>query len=64
MGASDFRQEISTFLASDNYKGLTLDIEGFAQEAQPGYRALIAELAADLHQRNQKLYLSVPGRQS
>ena len=55
-----FRQEMSTFLASDNYKGLTLDIEGFPQEAQPGYRALIAELAGDLHQRNQKLYLSVP----
>jgi cellulose synthase/poly-beta-1,6-N-acetylglucosamine synthase-like glycosyltransferase/peptidoglycan/xylan/chitin deacetylase (PgdA/CDA1 family)/spore germination protein YaaH len=55
-----FRREISTFLASDNYKGLTLDIEGFDQEAQPGYRALIAELASDLHQRNQKLYLSVP----
>jgi cellulose synthase/poly-beta-1,6-N-acetylglucosamine synthase-like glycosyltransferase/peptidoglycan/xylan/chitin deacetylase (PgdA/CDA1 family) len=59
-GRARFRQEISTFLASDNYKGLTLDIEGFDQEAQPGYRALIAELAADLHQRNQKLYLSVP----
>jgi cellulose synthase/poly-beta-1,6-N-acetylglucosamine synthase-like glycosyltransferase/peptidoglycan/xylan/chitin deacetylase (PgdA/CDA1 family) len=55
-----FRQEIGTFLTSDNYKGLTLDIEGFATEAQPGYRALIAELANDLHQRNQKLYLSVP----
>ncbi len=51
---------ISTFLASDNYKGLTLDIEGFDQKAQPGYRALIADLASDLHQRNQKLYLSVP----
>jgi len=59
-GRERFRQEISTFLASDNYKGLTIDIEGFDQEAQPGYRTLIAELASDLHQRNQKLYLSVP----
>ncbi len=59
-GRDRFRQEISTFLASDNYKGLTLDIEGFDQEAQPGYRALIADLASYLHQRNQKLYLSVP----
>ena len=59
-GRERFRQEIATFLASDNYKGLTLDIEGFNQEAQPGYRALITELASDLHQRNQKLYLSVP----
>jgi len=55
-----FRRELSMFLASDNYKGLTLDIEGFDQEAQPGYRALIAELSSDLHQRSQKLYLSVP----
>ena len=59
-GRERFRQEVSLFLASDNYKGLTLDIEGFAPEAQPGYRALIAELASDLHQHNQKLYLSVP----
>ena len=57
-GREHFRQELGTFLASDNYKGLTLDIEGFPQEAQPGYRALIAELASDLHQHNQKLYLS------
>jgi cellulose synthase/poly-beta-1,6-N-acetylglucosamine synthase-like glycosyltransferase/peptidoglycan/xylan/chitin deacetylase (PgdA/CDA1 family)/spore germination protein YaaH len=59
-GREQFRREIITFLASDNYKGLTLDIEGFGEEAQPGYRALIAELASDLHQHNQKLYLSVP----
>jgi len=55
-----FRHEIMTFLASDNYKGLTLDLESFPQEAQPGYRALVAELASDLHQQNKKLYLSVP----
>jgi peptidoglycan/xylan/chitin deacetylase (PgdA/CDA1 family)/spore germination protein YaaH len=59
-GRERFRQEISAFLASDNYKGLTLDIEAIPLEAQPGYRALVAELASDLHQRNQKLYLSVP----
>jgi peptidoglycan-N-acetylglucosamine deacetylase len=59
-GRDRFRREMSIFLASDNYKGLTLDIEGFDQAAQPGYRALITELASDLHQRNQKLYLSVP----
>jgi cellulose synthase/poly-beta-1,6-N-acetylglucosamine synthase-like glycosyltransferase/peptidoglycan/xylan/chitin deacetylase (PgdA/CDA1 family)/spore germination protein YaaH len=55
-----FRQEVGLFLASDSYKGLTLDIEAIAPEAQPGYRALISELAGDLHQHNQKLYLSVP----
>jgi len=59
-GREHFREEIRQFLSSDNYKGLTLDLEAFGEEAQPGYRALVAELASDLHQRNQKLYLSVP----
>jgi cellulose synthase/poly-beta-1,6-N-acetylglucosamine synthase-like glycosyltransferase/peptidoglycan/xylan/chitin deacetylase (PgdA/CDA1 family)/spore germination protein YaaH len=63
-GRQRFRQEIAAFLASDNYKGITLDIEGFPQEAQPGYRALISELAGDLHQHNQKLYISVPSANS
>ena len=55
-----FRQEIGAFLASDNYKGLTLDLEVISKDSQPGYRALVAELASDLHQRNQKLYICVP----
>jgi cellulose synthase/poly-beta-1,6-N-acetylglucosamine synthase-like glycosyltransferase/spore germination protein YaaH/peptidoglycan/xylan/chitin deacetylase (PgdA/CDA1 family) len=63
-GRTRFRHEIGVFLSSDNYKGLTLDIEGFPEEAQSGYRTLIAELAGDLHQRNQKLYLSVPSANS
>jgi cellulose synthase/poly-beta-1,6-N-acetylglucosamine synthase-like glycosyltransferase/spore germination protein YaaH/peptidoglycan/xylan/chitin deacetylase (PgdA/CDA1 family) len=63
-GRQRFRQEIAAFLASDNYKGITLDIEGFPEEEQPGYRALISELATDLHQHNQKLYISVPSANS
>jgi cellulose synthase/poly-beta-1,6-N-acetylglucosamine synthase-like glycosyltransferase/peptidoglycan/xylan/chitin deacetylase (PgdA/CDA1 family)/spore germination protein YaaH len=59
-GRERFRQEIGEFLDSDNYKGLTLDLEAFGDKSQPGYRALISELAADLHQRNRKLYVSVP----
>ena len=59
-GRERFRQELGMFLGSNNYKGLTLDLEAFGDQAQPGYRALIAELASDLHQRNMKLYLSVP----
>ena len=55
-----FRQEIGIFLSSDKYRGLTLDLEGFPLSAQPGYRSLVAELAADLHTRGMKLYLSVP----
>lgn len=55
-----FRQEIATFLASDKYRGLTLDLEGFPQKDQPGYKALIAELSSDLHAKGMKLYISVP----
>jgi cellulose synthase/poly-beta-1,6-N-acetylglucosamine synthase-like glycosyltransferase/peptidoglycan/xylan/chitin deacetylase (PgdA/CDA1 family)/spore germination protein YaaH len=59
-GRDRFLQQLNAFLASDNYRGLTVDIEAIPLEAQPGYRALIAELSSSLHQRNQKLYLSVP----
>lgn len=55
-----FRNEILAFLASDRYRGLTLDLEGFPFESQPGYRALIRDLGQDLHARNMKLYVSVP----
>ncbi len=55
-----FRQEIAIFLASDKYRGLTLDFEGFPLSAQAGYRSLVAELSGDLHAKGMKLYLSVP----
>jgi cellulose synthase/poly-beta-1,6-N-acetylglucosamine synthase-like glycosyltransferase/spore germination protein YaaH/peptidoglycan/xylan/chitin deacetylase (PgdA/CDA1 family) len=55
-----FRQEIEIFLSGDKYRGLTLDFEGFPLSAQAGYKSLVAELAADLHTRGMKLYLSVP----
>ena len=55
-----FRMEIMAFLATDKYTGLTLDLEGFPLAAQPGYKLLISELAADLHSRGLKLYISVP----
>ena len=59
-GRKRFREELAIFLSSDKFKGLTLDFEGFALSGQPGYKALVAELAADLHARGMKLYLSVP----
>ena len=55
-----FRQEMAAFLASDNYRGITLDFEDFPETAQPGYRSLIQELASDLHARGMKLYVAVP----
>ena len=55
-----FRQELLTFLATNNYRGMTLDIEGFPPQAQRGYRAMVQELANDLHARGLKLFVSVP----
>ena len=57
---ANFRQQIMLFLGSDKYRGLSLDIEGFAGTAQPGFRALVTELEADLHARRLKLYVNVP----
>jgi len=54
------RQQLLTFLASDNYKGINLDFESIPTNSQPGYRAFIAELYQDLHSRGLKLHLSVP----
>ncbi len=54
-----FRREIELFLTSDKYRGLTLDLEEFPLSAQPGYRALIEELATDLHAKGMKLYIAV-----
>jgi len=55
-----FRQEIAKFLASDKYRGITLDFEAFPLSSQPGYRSLIEELSGDLHAKGMKLYVSVP----
>ncbi len=55
-----FRQEVAAFLASNAYRGVTLDIEGYPEDSQAGYRALVEELAQDLHSRGQKLFVSVP----
>ena len=55
-----FRQQIELFLASDRYKGLTLDFEGFPRSAQPGFRQLVDELHADLQSKGMKLQVAVP----
>src|SRR5205085_6165872 len=46
-----FRQEMLAFLATDKYRGVSLDFEAFPATAQPGYRALVTELGHDLHAR-------------
>jgi peptidoglycan-N-acetylglucosamine deacetylase len=55
-----FRSQLLLFLASDHFKGATLDFEEIPAKAQPGFRALIAELGQDLHARGMKLYVNVP----
>ena len=55
-----FRAEVLTFLSSDQYKGLTLDIEAFPETSRDDYHALVSELAADLHAKGWKLYIAVP----
>jgi cellulose synthase/poly-beta-1,6-N-acetylglucosamine synthase-like glycosyltransferase/spore germination protein YaaH/peptidoglycan/xylan/chitin deacetylase (PgdA/CDA1 family) len=59
---ANLRRQLLTFLESDRYRGLTLDLEAFPRAAQPGYRALLAELEEDLHSRGLKLYVAVPAR--
>src|SRR6185369_5404119 len=55
-----FRSEVARFLATDKYHGLMIDFEEFREKAQPGDRAVLAELSADLHAKGMKLYVSVP----
>ncbi len=52
----------AAFLANDKYHGLMVDFETFPRNAQPGYLALLKELAGDLHSNGMKLYVSVQAR--
>ncbi|MFB3917935.1 MAG: glycosyltransferase [Terriglobales bacterium] len=54
------RQQLASFLSSDNYRGTIVDLEGFGASLQPGYEALLTELEQDLHSRGMKLYVAVP----
>src|ERR1035438_1004019 len=55
-----FRSELMSFLATDQYKGITLDIEAFPESSQNDYHALVQELYDDLHAKGLKLYIAVP----
>jgi cellulose synthase/poly-beta-1,6-N-acetylglucosamine synthase-like glycosyltransferase/spore germination protein YaaH/peptidoglycan/xylan/chitin deacetylase (PgdA/CDA1 family) len=59
---AQFRKQVDTFLATDHYRGLTLDFEDFPVDAMPGYLALVNELAQDMHAAGKKLYLAVPAK--
>jgi hypothetical protein len=55
-----FRNELLTFLETDQYKGLTLDIEAFPDGSRGDYKQLVKELYGDLQSRGLKLYIAVP----
>jgi cellulose synthase/poly-beta-1,6-N-acetylglucosamine synthase-like glycosyltransferase/peptidoglycan/xylan/chitin deacetylase (PgdA/CDA1 family) len=55
-----FRNELMTFLATDQYRGITLDIEAFPETSRGDYKTLVQELYGDLHARGLRLYIAVP----
>ncbi len=55
-----FRSELLAFLATDQYKGVTLDIEAFPDSSRTDYLTLVEELYGDLHTKGLKLYIAVP----
>lgn len=59
---ANFRRQVASFLATDRYRGLMIDFETLARNAQPGYLALLKELSGDLHAKGMKLYVSVQAR--
>ena len=60
-GRANFRRQLLRFLATDkNFRGVSIDFEDFPRSSQPGFNALIAELAADLHAKGMKIFINVP----
>jgi cellulose synthase/poly-beta-1,6-N-acetylglucosamine synthase-like glycosyltransferase/peptidoglycan/xylan/chitin deacetylase (PgdA/CDA1 family)/spore germination protein YaaH len=53
--------ELNRFLAANpTYRGISLDFEDVPDNAQAGYRALMAELYQDFTQKNLRLYINTP----
>ncbi len=58
---SSFVVLMMAFLSAyPRYRGLSMDIEAIPTDAQPGYRQLIADLYAQMHPKNLRLYINVP----
>jgi cellulose synthase/poly-beta-1,6-N-acetylglucosamine synthase-like glycosyltransferase/peptidoglycan/xylan/chitin deacetylase (PgdA/CDA1 family)/spore germination protein YaaH len=56
-----FTRQILAFLAANpRYRGLSMDLEAIPSNAQPAYRQLIANLYAQMHPKNLRLYINVP----
>jgi len=57
----NLRLQLDKFLtANPDYHGISLDFEEVPDDAQAGYRALMAELYADFSARNLRLYINLP----
>jgi len=54
------RSELMKFLETDQYRGITLDIEAFPETSREDYKQLVQELYSDLQSRGMKLYIAVP----
>jgi cellulose synthase/poly-beta-1,6-N-acetylglucosamine synthase-like glycosyltransferase/peptidoglycan/xylan/chitin deacetylase (PgdA/CDA1 family) len=57
---SNFRQQLTQFLASDDYKGINLDFESIPTKSQKAYEDFVSELYSHLHAKGLKLHISVP----
>jgi cellulose synthase/poly-beta-1,6-N-acetylglucosamine synthase-like glycosyltransferase/peptidoglycan/xylan/chitin deacetylase (PgdA/CDA1 family) len=55
-----FRNELMKFLETDQYRGITLDIEAFPETSRADYKQLVQELYGDLQSKGMKLYIAVP----
>src|ERR1035438_8911792 len=55
-----FRSELMNFLATDQYRGITLDIEAFPETSRGDYKTLVQELYSDLQAKGLKLFIAVP----
>jgi peptidoglycan-N-acetylglucosamine deacetylase len=55
-----FRSQLLLFLGSDHFKGAAIDFEEIPLKSQPGFLALVQELADDLHSRGLRLFVNVP----
>ena len=58
---ANFVSQINAFMAANTrYRGLTLDFQGMPPETLPAYGQLVETLYNEFHQRNLRLYITVP----
>ena len=56
-----FRDQLDRFLAANpDYHGISMDFEEIPDDAQPGFKQLIADIYGDFHAKGLRLYINVP----